>query len=217
MTSQIKTPAPTFRDGRLFAPACERNQDPILQVLQRVLPASGTVLEIAAGSGQHAVHFSAGLPSVVWQPTDALTSNLVSIDAWAAAKRAEGVALAQLRPARMLDVCDLPWLFLRAAAIVCINMIHISPWQATCCLMEGAGHVLPVGGVLYTYGPYRVNGEQTSESNQAFEGWLKKKDPGYGIRDIADVGAEAARNGLELREVISMPANNFSLVFQKAS
>lgn len=215
MTSPATIQPSTFRDGRLLSPSCERNRGPILDVLQRILPQKGLVLEIAAGSGQHATYFSAALPHLAWQPTDQSTSNLVSIDSWAAAMRAEGCGLEQLRPARALDVCDLPWLVFRAEAVVCINMIHISPWESTCCLMEGAGHVLPKGGVLYTYGPYLIDGQQTAESNARFDLWLKDRDPRYGIRDMAEVGAEAARHGLTLREVIAMPSNNFSLVFEK--
>lgn len=215
MTAVVQMNPPSFRDGRLFSPSCERNRDVILEVLQRILPPKGLVLEIAAGSGQHSVYFSAALPHLTWQPTDFSTSNLASIEAWAAATRAEGAALPQLRSARALDVCDLPWLFFRADAILCINMIHISPWKTTQCLMEGAGKALSPGGVLYTYGPYRVDGRQTADSNVKFEQWLKGKNPSYGIRDIAEVSAEAARHGLRLRETIPMPANNFSLVFVK--
>jgi hypothetical protein len=173
------------------------------------------VLEIAAGTGEHAVYFSAALPHLAWQPTDAKASNLASIDAWAAAKRAEGQSLPSLRPARALETTDLPWLFLKAQAIICINMIHISPWEATKGLMRGASETLSSGDVLYTYGPYRINGKQTSESNAAFDSWLKGRDPRFGIRDLEEVGAEAARNGLDLTETIPMPANNFSLVFRK--
>lgn len=215
MTSPARTATPAYHDGRLDAPACERNREPILQVLSQVLPDHGLVLEIAAGTGQHAVFFSAAFPHLAWQPTDAKASHLASIDAWADAYRADGVALAQLRPARALNTQDLPWTFLRADAILCVNMIHISPWEATTALMQGAGDILPVGGVLITYGPYTIEGAQTAPSNATFEKWLKDKDPRYGIRDIADVTAEANRNGLALEKTIPMPANNFSLIFRK--
>jgi SAM-dependent methyltransferase len=183
--------------------------------LQRVLPPKGLVLEIAAGTGEHSIFFSAALPHLVWQPTDAKTSNLASINAWAAAMRAEGQTLEGLRTARTLDTTDLPWMFHQAQAILCINMIHISPWAATQGLMKGAGQILRPGGVLYTYGPYLIDGKHTAESNAKFDLWLKGTDPRFAIRDSADVAAEAARNGLELSEIIPMPANNFSLVFHK--
>lgn len=215
MTSPATKQSPSYRDGRLHAPACERNRDAILEVLQRILPSKGLVLEIAAGTGEHAVYFSAALPHLAWQPTDAKASNLASIDAWAAAKRAEGQTLPSLRPARALETTDLPWLFLRAQAILCINMIHISPWEATQGLMRGASDTLKSGEVLYTYGPYRLNGRHTADSNAAFDQWLKNRDPRFGIRDLEEVGAEAARNALDLTETIPMPANNFSLVFRK--
>lgn len=191
------------------APSCERNRDPILDVLRRVLPARGLVLEVAAGSGQHALYFSSALPGLTWQPTDPTDAALASIDAW----RAE--AGENLLPARRLDVTADPWPVPRADAVVCINMIHIAPWAACEALLRGAARVLPPGGVLYLYGPYKRGGAHTAPSNEAFDAWLKEKDPSYGVRDLEVVIEAAAAQGFSLREVTEMPANNLSVVLAR--
>jgi len=199
-------------DARQYAPATARNREPILAVLQRVLPREGRVLELAAGSGEHAVFFAAAMPGLTWQPSDPDATARASIAAWIAA---EGVAnvLAPLD----IDVCAEDW---NAGApydaVLAINMIHISPWEATLCLMAGAAQNLPPGGALVTYGPYRRDGAHTAPSNEAFEEWLKARDPRYGVRDIADVEAAAYAQGLALREIVEMPANNLTLVFARA-
>lgn len=210
MTSpNTPNPSPQAR----HAPATERNQRPILDVLRRVLPPHGVVLEVASGTGQHAVAFAAALPGVTWQPTDADPTALDSIRAWAA-----GASLTNLAPPLPLDAASAhAWPLARADAVVCINMIHIAPWEACQGLMRGAGAVLPEDGVLVLYGPYRLDGRHTAPSNAAFEDWLKAQDPRFGVRDLDAVRAEAAANGLTLAEIVEMPANNLIVVFRKAN
>lgn len=188
-------------------PAPERNREPILAVLKRVLPREAKVLEIASGSGQHADAFSRAMPSWTWQPTDVDEENLMSIRAW----QAEGPSnlLAPLR----LDVCA-PWPAVDVNAILCANMIHISPIEASEGLMRGAGAILSAGEPLVTYGPYLVNGDHTSESNARFDASLKDQNPAWGLRDVEELSAMAAAHGLELQEQLPMPANNFTLVFR---
>lgn len=199
------------------APATERNQRPILDVLRRVLPPQGVVLEVASGTGQHAVAFAAALPGVTWQPTDADPTALDSIRAWACEAGQGGAGLPNLAPPLLLDAASAhPWPVGRADAVVCINMIHIAPWEACQGLMCGAGTVLAEGGVLVLYGPYRLEGRHTAPSNAAFEDWLKAQDPRFGVRDLDAVRAEAAVNGLTLAEVVEMPANNLTVVFRKS-
>ena len=192
------------------APATERNRDAILEVLSRVLPAAGTVLEIAAGTGQHAAYFAAAHPGVQWQPTDADPGALASIAAW----RAES-GLANLRAPVPLDVATNPWPVTAADAIVNINMIHISPWTVCEALMAGAGRVLAAGAPLYLYGPMLIDDRPTAPSNVRFDGWLRDQDPRWGIRWLHDVVAEAARHGLAHEHTVDMPANNVSVVFRR--
>jgi len=195
-----------------FAPATERNREPILGVLRRVLPEHGLVLEIASGTGQHAVAFAGALPAITWQPTDRDPVSLASI----AAYRADA-DLPNLRPPLALDVETWPWPVDHADAIVCINMIHISPWSATVALFAGAARALPPTGVLVTYGPYRFRGQFTAPSNQAFDDSLRARDPRWGVRDVVDLEAEAARAGLLLKETVALPANNHALVWGTGS
>lgn len=192
------------------APATQRNRAPILEVLRRVLPRQGIVLEIAAGTGEHAVHFAAALPDLTWQPSDPDPAARASILAWAG-----DAALPNLRPVLEINASHAPWPLDRADAIVCINMVHISPWEATLGLLAEAGRLLPAGGPLILYGPYRVGGAHTAPSNETFEHWLKDLDPRYGVRDVADVTEAAAPHGLSLDDRIPMPANNFILVLRK--
>lgn len=203
----------TSPDLRRHAPATERNRAPLLDVLRRVLPSQGAVLEVAAGTGQHAVAFAEALPGLTWHPTDADPGALDSIRAWAAE-----AALPNLAPPARLDVlADEPWPLARADAVVCINMIHIAPWEACLGLMRGAGAVLEAGAPLVLYGPYRRDGTHTAPSNAAFEDWLKAQDPRFGVRDLETVAAEAAAHGLSLEEVVPMPANNFTVIFRRAT
>jgi SAM-dependent methyltransferase len=197
-------------DARRFSPSTARNRDPILAVLRGVLPREGEVLEIAAGTGEHAVHFAKHLPHLRWQPSDPDPDARASITAWRAS-----AALANLLPAVALDVTAEPWPVARADAIVCINMIHIAPWGATEALMAGAARTLPPAGVLFLYGPYRREGRHTAPSNEAFDADLRRRNPAWGVRDLGEVSAVAARNGLDFQQIVEMPANNLSVVFAR--
>ncbi|MFJ4290697.1 DUF938 domain-containing protein [Cupriavidus sp. NPDC089707] len=205
MTDQTHDP-----DARRMAPATERNREPILAVLRNVLPASGTVLEIASGTGQHAAHFAAAFPGLTWQPSDPDRAARESIAAWTA-----HAGLTNVRAPLDLDVCRQPWDIDAADAMVCINMLHISPWAAAEALFAGAGKLLGPGGVLYLYGPYRRGGAHTAPSNAAFDAQLRATDADWGVRDMEDVVALAAAQGLRCDEPVPMPTNNFSLVFRK--
>lgn len=197
-------------DGRLTAPAAERNKGPILDVLKRFLPESGLVLEIASGTGQHVVHFATALPALTWQPTDLDPEHLISIAAW---RRHSG--LQNVRPPFELDVGANPWPVERADAVLCCNMIHIAPWTATVQLLEGAARVLVPGGMLFLYGPYRRFGRHTAPSNEAFDADLRARNPEWGLRDMEEVVALGVNNGLLLIEIEPMPANNFSVIFRR--
>ena len=196
--------------GALMSPSVARNRDPILDVLRRCLPRTGMVLEIASGTGEHAVHFAAALPRLTWQPTDCDEQALNSIAAHRAASR-----LSNLLTPFVLDVSAPQWPIDHADAIVAINMVHISPWRATQGLISGAGRVLPPGGVLYLYGAYQENGTHTCPSNGAFDEDLRRRNPEWGVRSLEDVIELARAYGLELVERISMPANNLSLIFRR--
>jgi SAM-dependent methyltransferase len=198
-------------DPRLYRPHVVRNREPILEVLRRVLPAQGLVLEVASGSGEHAAYFAQHLPTLQWQPTDPDAEALASIAAHRAAVR-----VPNLLPSLRLDVTAEHWPVERAEAIVCNNMIHISPWAATEGLVAGAGRVLSEEGVLYLYGPYQLDGRHTAPSNQAFDTSLRAQNPLWSIRDLADVTTLAERHGLVLAETVAMPANNLSVIFRRA-
>lgn len=195
---------------RPFAPAAERNRDPILGVLQDVLPPAGRVLELASGTGQHAVHFATALPGIQWQPSDTDEESLAGIEAWR--KDADAPNLAA--PVR-IDVHERPWPVSPCDAIVCINMIHIAPWSATLALLEGAAEVLRPGGILFLYGPYRIGGQHTAPSNEAFDAQLRARDSSWGVRDLEAVVERAADRGLQFERRVAMPANNFSLVLRR--
>jgi SAM-dependent methyltransferase len=197
-------------DPRIYRPHVERNREPILDVLRRVLPKHGLVLEVASGSGEHAAYFAAHLPALTWQPSDPDPAALASI----AAHRTAGGAPNLLAPV-LLDVSAPRWPVERADAVICNNMIHISPWSASEGLMAGAARTLPAGGILYLYGPYKIDGRHTAPSNAAFDATLRAQNPALGIRDLADVAASAERNGLTLAETVAMPANNLSVVFRR--
>lgn len=203
-------------DARQHSLPAGRNRDPILGVLKRVIAPGSSVLEIASGSGEHAVYFAAHLKDVRWQPSDPEPNARASVIAWIEAERARNV----VSPLD-LDVQEIGWeeAVGEVDAIVAINMIHISPWEATLGLMRGASVLLTDvnrgPGVLYTYGAYKRNGVHTAPSNEAFDAWLKDRDIRYGVRDIEEVEAAANVNGLRLREIIEMPANNLSLVFER--
>ena len=197
-------------DARRHAPATARNREPILTVLREELPASGTVLEIASGTGEHVVYFGEAFPNLVWQPSDRDLDSLPSIRAWATEAQLNNV-----RPPLLLDASAADWPLETADAILCINMVHISPWEATEGLMRGAGYYLDPGAPLILYGPYRREGVPTAPSNEAFDESLKARDPRWGLRDVEDVAAEAAKNGLTMTRLVEMPANNLILVFRR--
>lgn len=195
--------------GKRHAPATERNRDAILSVLRQELPSSGLVLEVASGSGEHAIHFAAALPMLDWQPSDPDPVALASIEAW----RVEA-GLPNVSPPVRLDA-SADWPVESADAILCINMVHISPWDATLGLLKGAGRVLPSGGLLYLYGPYLRDGVETAPSNLAFDASLKARNPQWGLRRVEDVIAAAALEGLVFQRLVEMPANNLSLIFRR--
>jgi SAM-dependent methyltransferase len=194
----------------LSSPAALRNREPILQVLQRVLPPAPRVLEIAGGSGEHAEHFASNLPQAVWRPTDRDPSALASI-----AARREAAGLANLRQPVRLDVTDpATWPDEAFDAIVCLNMIHIAPWSAAEGLMQLARGQLTPGGRLVLYGPFLEHGVAPAPSNLAFDKSLKARDPAWGIRRLDDVTDLAASHGLRRIDRVEMPANNLTVVFE---
>ena len=197
-------------DGRWVAPAAERNKGPILEVLQRVLPPRGLVLEIGSGTGQHVVHFAKALSQLSWQPSDPDAENRQSIALWSRVEE-----LGNVRAPLALDVRERPWPIDAADAIVCINVVHVSPWAATLALFDGVREVLPSEGVLFLYGPYRRGGRHTAPSNEKFDADLRAHNPEWGLRDIDELAEVADRVGFALAEIVDMPANNFSLVFRK--
>ena len=197
-------------DGKWSIPAAERNKGPILEVLARVLPERGVVLEVASGTGQHVLHFAKALSELTWQPSDPDAELRQSI-----AQRVEEERLANVNLPIDLDVARLPWPLQAADAVLCINMIHVAPWSATLALLEGAKALLPLQHVLYLYGPYRRYGRHTSESNAQFDSDLRAQNPEWGLRDLEAVSDVAGRAGFVLAEIVDMPANNFSLVFKR--
>jgi SAM-dependent methyltransferase len=202
---------PHHPEDALESPSVQRNRDPILAVLRGVLPPTGLVLEVASGTGEHAVHMARALPGLRWQPTDPDPIALRSIAAHGAL-----AGLANLLSPIPLDVAG-PWPEgLTADAVVAINMVHIAPWAATHGLMRGAAAALRPGGALYLYGPFREEGVPTAPSNEAFDLDLRARDPAWGLRDLAEVAGVAERHGLRLAERTAMPANNLSVVFRRS-
>lgn len=199
-------------DPRRFAPATDRNREAILHVLERVVPQGARVLEIASGSGQHAAFLASRLPITSIQPTDADPSARESIDAW---KAEGGDATSKMLSAASFDVTKKPWPAFEADVVLCINMIHIAPWEACEALFEGAGRLLRAGGILYLYGPYRRGGAHTAPSNEAFDESLRSRDARWGVRDLEAVVTLARSNGFGEPDVVPMPANNFSVVFRR--
>jgi hypothetical protein len=207
------TPWIVAEDGgavRRHAPATLRNRDAIAAVLAEALPRRGTVLEIASGSGEHCAFFATRFPALEWRPSDPDAAALVSIASWC---EGLGNVAAPLR----IDAASAGWGVARADAVLCINMVHISPWAATLGLTAGAARLLPAGGPLILYGPYRRAGVATAPSNEAFDASLKARDPAWGLRDVAEVSAAAARHGLAFERLVEMPANNLMLVYRKAA
>jgi len=201
-------------DARHFSPSAARNRGPILEVLSRILPKKGIVLEIGSGTGEHAVHFAKALSCLDWLPSDPDAASRASIKAWINTEE-----LANVRAPVSIDVREPVWGVEDAApfdAIISLNMVHIAPWEAALGLLAGAGRFLRLDGVLFLYGPFMLGGTHTAPSNAAFDADLKRRDPRWGVRDIDDLVGRAATHGLDLCEVVKMPANNLSLVFFKA-
>lgn len=201
-------------DTRQYAPATQRNREPILEVLLKVLPSSGNILEIASGTGEHAVFFASNLYPRQWIPSDPNPLLRESINAWR-----DRTPLDNLHPPLAIDARDSVWSIeerkIEIGAIVNINMIHIAPWSACLGLMAGANRLLAAGGILYLYGPYKQGGKHTASSNIAFDESLRAQNPQWGVRNLEDVIKVANTQGLRLLEIIQMPANNLSVVFQQ--
>jgi hypothetical protein len=196
--------------ARRSAPAALRNREPIADVLREWLPASGLVLEIASGTGEHAVHFAKRLPELEWQPSDVHPDALASIEAWRAA-----AGLPNVRPPLTIDAASPDWPIDRADAVLSINMVHISPWASALGLIVGAARLLPKGGPLILYGPWLKDDVPTAPSNLAFDADLRRRDPVWGLRRVEDFAAAAERRELKLVETRAMPANNLMLLFRR--
>ena len=197
------------RDVKRKAPAAARNVEPIGDVLEQWLPDTGVVLEIASGTGEHALAFARRFPHLEWQPSDPDSEAFASIAAW----QKEGPA--NLRPPVQLDVCESEWPVGRADAILCTNMVHISPWEASLGLIDGTARLLGKGAPLILYGPWLEASVETAPSNTAFDESLKARDPRWGLRLVEDFAAEAGSRGLILTGRREMPANNLMLRFFK--
>ncbi len=192
------------------APAAGRNREPISAVLTEELPESGEALEIASGTGEHVVHYAAARPQLTFQPSDPDAGSRASIDDWV-----RTLGLSNVRPALEIDVTRESWPVERADALLCCNMIHIAPWAAAIGLVTGAARLLPPGGLLFLYGPYRRGGRHTAPSNEAFDSDLKRRNPAWGVRDLEAVIDLAAAHGFSTPDIVEMPANNLSLVFKR--
>lgn len=200
---------PPHHPDCLSSSAADRNKGPLLEVLARVLPPSGRVLEIASGTGQHAVHFAAALSGLQWQPSDPDAAARASVEA---RRRLSG--LTNVLPPLDLDVCRTPWPIDHADALVCVNMIHIAPWEATPALFAGAARVLARSAVVVLYGPYRIGGAHTAPSNEAFDHLLRAQNGAWGVRDLQRVLEVAAASGFGHEETLAMPANNHCVVLR---
>lgn len=192
-----------------FAPACERNKEPILAELVRLLKQQSCVVEIGSGTGQHAIYFTEHLPHVTWQPTD-LSQHLAGIEGWRAYR-----PQANLLPSIPLDISKTPWLIPPCDVFFTANTLHIVSWELGKLMIKECGHHLPLGGQLVIYGPFNYRGQYTSDSNAHFDLWLKERDPASAIRDFEKVVKTADLAGLQLKEDNTMPANNRLLVFEK--
>jgi SAM-dependent methyltransferase len=199
-------------DPRRHAPATLRNREPIIAVLRDALPQTGVVLEVASGTGEHAAALALAFPSLIWQPSDRDPAALASIGGYVASAQ-----LDNLRPPLALDAANPGWPVARADAVLCINMIHIAPWSACAGLIAGAASVLPPGGLLYLYGPFRRDGAHSAESNQRFDEDLRRRDPAWGVRDLGDVARLAAARGLAHQATVEMPVNNLSVLFRRTA
>ena len=208
----MSSPQPFVFEGgaevKRYAPATERNRDVIAETLASLLPAEGLVLEVASGTGEHAVHFAKRFSTLTWQPSDPDPIAIVSINAWQADVNAPNV-----RPAMLLDASS-NWSIAQADAVVCINMTHISPWAATVGLLHNAARILPSNAPLFIYGPFRQRDVPLAESNASFDASLRQQNPEWGLRYVEDITEEAQEAGLRPDQIIEMPANNLSLIFR---
>jgi SAM-dependent methyltransferase len=209
-----KDGTPPAQDGRLDAPAFHRNQEPIWQALAPFLAAkTGSVLEIGSGTGQHTVTYAARTPCLVWHPSDLMDTHLASIAAW----RAQA-GLANVAPPQRIDIAEPGWTWTPGgalAAMLCVNVLHISPLAASRNLISGAARHLAGDGRLFVYGPFMRDGAHTAPSNADFDASLRARNAEWGVRDTRDLAAQADANGLALADVLPMPANNFVLVFAR--
>jgi cyclopropane fatty-acyl-phospholipid synthase-like methyltransferase len=199
-----------MNDARLHSAAAARNRAPIFEVLRAILPPRGVALEIASGGGEHVVFFAAGLPALRFVPSDPDAAARASIAAWIAQAGLENVA-APLA----LDASAGPWPIPFADAVICINMAHIAPWSATEGLFRNAQAILPPGGPLYLYGPYKRGGAHTAQSNADFDASLRARNPAWGVRDVEAVADLGRATGFEGLRIVEMPANNLSLIFRR--
>lgn len=202
------------KDKTLHFPATLRNRAAITKVLKHYLPRSGTILEIGSGSGEHIIFFGKQFPHLKWQPSDIDVRNTESIDAWIDTEM--GNAKNVLRPL-IIDISNLIPRVENTYTIICINVVHISPWKVTEGLMRNAGTLLPNGGILYLYGPYKIDGKHTAQSNKLFDTSLKLQNKSWGVRNLEDICDEATNNDLVFIERVEMPSNNQSLIFKKSS
>lgn len=207
----------TFSDSDLakkYAPATQRNREPILAVLKEILPPQGNILEIASGTGEHALFFAPHFPQSQWIPSDIHPESLLSITAWR-----KDCLSDNLQPPLTIDVMKTNWyqqlLTSNIRSIVCINMIHIAPWEAYLGLIAGAKQILPKNGILYLYGPYMINNQHTAPSNEQFDQSLQAQNPSWGVRNLDDVVAIADKNGFDLEKTVTMPSNNLSVILRK--
>ena len=200
----------TLNAGSRESPAAARNQQPIAEVLARVLPPAGVVLEVASGTGQHAEHFARTLAGLDWQPSEPDAELLALLTA-----RVAAIGLPNLRAPLAFDVLTHATPLARADAVLCINMIHIAPWPATEALLRHAERVLSAGAPLVLYGPFKLGGQHTAPSNAAFDTNLKGRNVEWGVRDLDDVTAVAKRHGFERVETVAMPANNLTVIFRR--
>ena len=194
---------------RKHAPATQRNRDVIASVLRDALPRAGLVLELASGSGEHAVHFASCFPQLAWQPSDPDPHALASIESWR-----NHAGFANVLSPLQIDVTSPEWPVTEADAVLCINMIHISPWSATQGLIAGAKRLLGPGKPLYLYGPFYQADVATAPSNAAFDASLRQRNPDWGLRAVEDVIALARHHGFGSHQIVGMPANNLSVILR---
>jgi hypothetical protein len=199
-------------DARRYAPSSARNRDALLQVLKLILPQTGTILEIASGTGEHACYFAPAFGAAIWQPTDADESAIASINA-----HREADSPANLAPPLRLNVMESKWKVNAADAVLCVNMVHITPW--VCCknLLRGCAHVLSPGAPLVLYGPFKQDGAHTAPSNAKFDQTLRGQNAEWGIRDMAEIAEAGKARGLTIEDPIAMPSNNFCLIFRQTN